>query len=58
MAGTQFRERDNQSLIEKFRAEARTCRVELLHTSLRERRFELQARAEHMDELADELAKN
>ena len=44
-------------LIAEFRAEAQTCRVQLLHTPLRERRYELQARAELYDEMADQLAK-
>ena len=43
---------------EFFRAQAQTCRVQLMHTSLRERRYELQARAELYDDMAERLAKN
>jgi hypothetical protein len=31
---------------EFFRAQAQTCRIQLMHTPLRERRYELQARAD------------
>jgi hypothetical protein len=43
---------------EFFRAQAQTCRVQLLHTPLRERRYELQARADLYEQMADQLAKN
>ena len=43
---------------EFFRAQAQTCRLQLMHTPLRERRYELQARAELYDQMADQLAKN
>jgi plasmid maintenance system antidote protein VapI len=42
---------------EFFRAQAQTCRVQLMHTPLRERRYELQARAELYEDMADRLAK-
>jgi len=43
---------------EFFRAQAQTCRIQLMHTPLRERRFELQARADLYEEIAERLAKN
>jgi hypothetical protein len=42
---------------EFFRAQAQTCRIQLMHTPLRERRYELQARAALYEEMADRLAK-
>jgi hypothetical protein len=55
MVGT--RQIDN-ILIAEFRAQAQTCRMQLMHTPLRERRFELQARADLYEEMADRLAKS
>ena len=40
-----------------FRAQAQTCRIELAHTPLRERRYELQARADLYEDLASRLDK-
>jgi hypothetical protein len=40
---------------EFFRAQAQTCRIELMHTPLRERRYELQARADLYEQMADQL---
>ena len=45
-------------LIAEFRAQAQTCRIQVHHTPLRERRYELQARANLFDQMADQLAKN
>lgn len=42
---------------EFFRAQAQTCRIQLMHTPLRERRYELQARADLYDDLAERLGK-
>ncbi len=50
--------RTDNVLIAEFRAQAQTCRVELQHTPLRERRYELQARADLFEQMADQLAKN
>jgi hypothetical protein len=41
-----------------FRAQAQTCRIELAHTPLRERRYELQARADLYEDMASRLDKN
>jgi hypothetical protein len=43
---------------EFFRAQAQTCRIQLMHTPLRERRYELQARADLYEEMADRLAES
>ena len=56
MAGTS-RHIDN-ILIAEFRAQAQTCRLEVMHTPLRERRYELQARAALYEEMADRLSKS
>jgi len=43
---------------EFFRAQAQTCRIQLMHTPLRERRYELQARADLYEDMATRLDKN
>jgi hypothetical protein len=45
-------------LIAEFRAEAQTCRIQMQNTPLRERRYELKARADLYEDMADRLAKN
>jgi hypothetical protein len=58
MAGTSPKSHAiNNRLIEEYRTQAEHCRLEVKRTPVRERRFELQAKAEHLDQLADELAK-
>ena len=58
MAGTALKTRTtNDHLIADYRAQAENCRLEAKRTYVMERRFELQAKAEHLDQLADELAK-
>jgi hypothetical protein len=58
MAGTSLKPHaTNNRLIEEYRTQAERCRLEVKRTPIRERRFELQAKAEHLDQLADELAK-
>ena len=58
MAGTSTKTyATNIRLIEEYRTQAEHWRREVKRTTVRERRFELQAKAEHLDQLADELAK-
>jgi hypothetical protein len=58
MAGTSHKTNaTNNRLIEEYRTQAEHCRLEVKRTPVRERRFELQAKAEYLDQLADELAK-
>jgi hypothetical protein len=59
MAGTSLKTHaTNIHLIEEYRTQAEHCRREVKRTPLRERRFELQAKAEHLDQLADELGRS
>lgn len=56
MAGTALKTPRNH-LIAEYRAQAELCRLDMKRTQLLERRFELQAKAEHLEQLADELAR-
>jgi hypothetical protein len=59
MAGTSLKTHaTNNRLIEEYRTQAERCRLEVKRTAVRERRFELQAKAEHLDQLADELGRS
>ena len=42
--------------LEEYRQQAKRCRDELKRTALLERRYELEAEAEHLEQIARELS--
>ena len=44
------------NLVGEYRSKALRCREEAKRTRLLERRYELEAEAEHLDEIANEIA--